>query len=87
MLKKVITILIIVTLMSIIHLSINTKTIKQSYEIAKLKQKFEKLYSENRYLRSEVAKKESLERIEKIAREKLNMVEPKDIIYIRKGAK
>lgn len=75
-------ILIIFVSLSVVHLAIYTSSIKISYEIDGLKQRLEKLRSDNRYLSYLVAKEEALPKIEQIARKKLNMVYPEKINYI-----
>ena len=75
-------ILIIFVVLSAVHLAIYTSSIKTGYDIDELKQKYEKIRSENRYLNYLVAREESLPRIEKLAKGKLNMVYPEKVIYI-----
>jgi len=75
-------ILTVFVLLCAVHLSIYTSSIKTGYEIDELKQKFEKVRSENRYLNYLAAKEESLPRIEKLAKGKLNMVYPEKVNYM-----
>ena len=75
-------ILIIFVLLSAVHLTIYTNSIKTGYEIDELKRKLDSVRPENRYLNYLVAKEEALPRIEKVAREKLNLIYPEKINYI-----
>jgi len=75
-------ILMVFVLLCAVHLTISTSSMNTSYEIDELKQKFEKVRSENRYLNYLVAKEESLPRIEKLAKGKLNMVYPEKVNYM-----
>lgn len=83
--KKFINIFLAVALilvLAMLHLYIFTRSISLKYEVADLKDKFQKIYRSNRYLSSLVAKKESLDRIERIAKEKGRMYYPKEVSYI-----
>jgi cell division protein FtsL len=75
-------ILVIFLLLSLVHLTIYTNSIKTGYEIDDLKKKLESIRPENRYLNYLVAKEEALPRIESVAKGKLNMVYPEKMNYI-----
>ena len=75
-------ILLIFVLLSVIHLSISTGSIKTSYEISELKQQLDAIKPENRYLNYLAAKAEALPRIEKLATNKLKMEYPQKMNYV-----
>ncbi len=75
-------ILTVFVLLSAVHLTIYTNSIKTGYEIDELKRKLDSIRPENRYLNYLVAKEEALPRIEKAAKGKLNMIYPEKINYI-----
>ena len=83
--KPVKSFLIVLVLLSLsaLHLTIYNQNINRSYKIGKLNKKLTLLRNQNRYLNYKAAKKESLERIEQIAKTRLNMVYPKDIKYLK----
>ena len=70
--------------LDVIHLTVFSKTIEINYQAEELRQKFNRVLSENRSLAATVSKKNSLERIEKIATEKLGMVYPEKMKYLKK---
>jgi cell division protein FtsL len=74
--------LIVFVILAGIHLYIYTQNIGLKYKITDLKIKLSELRSRNRKLISQVAKKENLPYIEKIAKEKLDMIYPEKINYI-----
>lgn len=87
--RRAVLILIIFVVLAGIHLYIYTQNIGLKYRVTDLKIKLSKIVSKNRSMISQAAKKENLHYIEKIAREKLNMVYPKEVNYIlrsRSGA-
>lgn len=75
-------ILIVFVLLAGIHLYINTQNIGLKYKVTDLKIKLSEIRSKNRLIGSQVAREESLSRIEKYAREKLKMTYPEKINYI-----
>ena len=83
MLKRAIIIMLVIVSLAIIHLILQVKIMGLGYEIQKLKKNLETLVSENRSLGAIVAKEESLPRIEKIATEKLGMVKPDKLYYLK----
>jgi len=80
--KRAVFILLIFVLLAGIHLFIYTQNIDLKYRITDLKIRLQEIRSENRRLASQVAKKENLPYIEKIAKEKLNMIYPEKINYV-----
>lgn len=80
--RRAVLILIIFVALAGIHLYIYTQNIGLKYKVTDLKIKLSKIVSKNRSMVSQVAKKENLHYIEKIAREKLNMVYPEEVNYI-----
>lgn len=80
--RQAIFILIILLFLAIIHLFIYTQNITLKFKITDLKIKFSQIRSKNRSLASEVARKENLKEIEKIAKERLGMIYPEKIIYL-----
>jgi cell division protein FtsL len=68
--------------LAMLHLYIQGRNIDYNYEYVKQRMKFLDLYNQNRYLSSQVAERGSLERIEKIAKERLDMVYADQIQYI-----
>ena len=80
-------IVIILVALSALHLTIYNQNINKSYMIVKLNKKLEVLRNNNRFLNYKAAKKGSLERIEKIATTKLNMVYPKNVKYLVESTK
>lgn len=81
---KILLIIFIFLIMGVTHLTIHTHNMQLSYEIDQLKSKLSVIYNKNRVLSTQVAQKSSLGRIEKIARDSLNMIYPKDMNYILK---
>jgi len=72
----------IILCLILLHLYIYTKNITIKYEVANLKIKQKELKSKNRILKSNFASEKSLQKIEKTAKEELNMDYPKDVHYI-----
>jgi len=72
----------LIAVLSAIHLTIFNQNINRSYKIGEQNRKLDVLRNTNRFLNYKVAQKESLERIEDIAKNKLNMVYPKDVKYL-----
>ncbi len=64
------------------HLYLSTGLIDKNYKIESLKQELEKVKNENRHLKYAIAQKQDLFQVEKIAREKLGMEQPDEVIYI-----
>lgn len=81
--RRAVFILIVFVALAGIHLFIYTQNINLKYKITDLKLKFQEIRSKNQQVGSQVAKKENLSYIEKIAKEKLNMFYPKEVIYIQ----
>lgn len=75
-------ILVLFLLLIIIHLSIYTQNISLKYQLTDLKVKLTEQNSQTRQLGAQVSNKENLAYIEKVAKEKLNMVFPEKIYYI-----
>ena len=75
-------ILLLFVILSAVHLTIYTNSIRTGYEIDDLKRKLDTIKPENRYLNYLVAKEEALPRIESVAKGKLNMVYPEKMNYI-----
>lgn len=75
-------ILFFLLLLAGIHLYIYTQNITLKYKLTDLKIKLGEIRSKTRFFNSEVARKEQLVHIEKIAVEKLDMVYPPKINYI-----
>ncbi|KPJ63821.1 hypothetical protein AMJ44_13905 [candidate division WOR-1 bacterium DG_54_3] len=80
--RRAVFVLIIFVILAGIHLYIYTQNIGLKYKITDLKIKLSELRSRNRRLVSQVAEKENLPYIEKIAKEKLDMIYPEEINYI-----
>ncbi len=82
-LREAFIILLLFVALAFIHLFIYTQNINMKYEIENAKRKYLNLHSENRNLRAVVEKKKSLSRIENIAINKLHMIRPKTINYVK----
>ena len=80
--RRAILILIFFVALAALHLLINTQNIDLKYQLTDLKLKLRKIQSKNRLLAIQIAKKENLKNIEKIAKEKLNMTYPSKVNYI-----
>lgn len=80
--RRAVLILVIFVGLAGLHLYITTQNIGLKYEVTDLNSKLSKLRSQNRLLGSQVAEKENLPLIEKIAKEKLKMIYPKKMNYI-----
>jgi cell division protein FtsB len=85
-LRRAVLILSLFVLLAGVHLFIFTQNISLKYKVTDLKIRLSEIQSKNRQLGSQVAKKENLPYIEKIAKEKLNMVYPEEINYILEGS-
>jgi cell division protein FtsB len=70
-----------------IHLYIYTQNINLKYKVTDLKIKLAEVRSKNRELGSQIAQKENLSYIEKVAKEKLNMIYPAKINYVLPSSK
>jgi cell division protein FtsL len=81
--RSAVFILAIFVLLSVIHLFINTQNIDLKYKVTDLKIKLSDLKNKNRALGIQVAEKENLALIEKYAREKLKMIYPEEINYVK----
>jgi cell division protein FtsL len=68
--------LIVVTIMSLILAARFAILVEWGYEIDNLKTRLDKVKSENERLRWQVSELESLERVEKLAKQKLGMITP-----------
>lgn len=79
---RAVLILSLIVILAGIHLFIYTQNISLKYKVTDLKIKLAEITSQKRDLIIRVAKKENLNYIEKIAREKLNMVYPEEVNYI-----
>ena len=82
---RAIIILIFLVTLAIIHLGIFTSSMEIKYQNEELKAKFNSTHAENLALAAKVSKKSALERIEEIARDKLGMIYPKNIKYLKKS--
>ena len=80
--RRAVFILIIFVVLAGIHLFIYTQNIDLKYKITDLKIRLSGIRSKNRGLISQVAKKENLSYIEKVAIEKLDMIYPEKINYV-----
>ncbi|OGC23005.1 hypothetical protein A2291_00960 [candidate division WOR-1 bacterium RIFOXYB2_FULL_42_35] len=80
--RRAVFILVILVILAGIHLSIYTQNISLKYKLSGVKIKLAEIVSQRRLLDSQVAKKENLAYVEKVAKEKLAMVYPKKINYI-----
>jgi cell division protein FtsL len=68
---------------SIVHLGIYTRNINLKYEVEGLKRTLNKLQAETRHLSSLAAEHGNLERIESIAVNKLHMIRPQEMNYVK----
>ena len=69
-------------ILALVHLYVYTKNVGINYEIEAMKETFNKLYSENHYMASEISALSRLDRIEKLAKENLKMVYPEKVNYL-----
>jgi len=69
---------ILIGLMLVIYIGQSFKINQLSYEMTLLSNKLTKIEEENHDYRLKIAKKSSLSKIEKIAREKIHMIDPKE---------
>ena len=75
-------VIVVIVALAMLHLYIFTRSIRLKYEVADLRARFQKIYRSNRLLRSVVAERESLDRIEKIAKAEGRMYYPEEVTYI-----
>ena len=75
-------VVLVIMFFALAHLYVYTKNISLHYEVKQLKIKLGKLHDETRYLTSLASEKRSLDRIEEIAKTKLNMVWPNRVTYL-----
>jgi len=80
--RRAIFTLVLIVILAAIHLYVYTQNIDLKYQNTDLKIELNELHSKNRLLGSQVAKKEDLKQIEKIAKEKLGMIYPSKMHYI-----
>lgn len=80
--RKILFVLFLILAMGLVHLYINTQNIALKYKITENKVGLNELRSQNRLLGSQVAGKEDLGQIEKIAQTSLNMAYPAKITYL-----
>ncbi len=80
---------IFILLGSLSYIWPHIRIVKLSYEKDKLRKQYEKLLQINHLMKIEVSSLRSLEKIEKIAIKKLNMVFPDDshVVIVRTGVK
>jgi len=74
--------LVIILAFVLLHLYIQTKSITLKYEVTNLKIKLKEIKSKNRMLAADLSKEESLNKIEKTAKEELGMDYPANVNYI-----
>lgn len=82
MLKKALAVLFIIVAMGLVHLYIYTKIAVTGYKIGTRDRQLSNLRSSNRELAAVAAQRESLSRIEPLAKGGLKMVTPQRINYI-----
>lgn len=80
--RKAFLILTIFLILAGIHLYIYAQNITLKYENTDLKIKLMELEDKNQHLKIEIAQKENLSQVEKVAKEKLGMIYPKKINYV-----
>jgi hypothetical protein len=80
--RKILFALFVILSLGLIHLYINTQNIALKFRVTENKIKVNELRSQNRLLGSQVARKEDLAQIEKIALSNLNMEFPAKVIYL-----
>jgi cell division protein FtsB len=78
-------VLVVLLLVAGLHLFIYAYNINLKYSTTDLKIKLSEITSSNHVLGSQLARKENLPWVEKIAKEKLGMIYPDNINYIVKG--
>lgn len=81
--RRAVFILVTFVTLSAIHLFINTQNINLKYKVTDLKMKLSEIKNKNRALGIQIAKKENLALIEKYAKERLKMIYPKNINYVK----
>lgn len=72
----------IIALFFILYINQYVQLSRKSFMVEKLEDKKRKLESEKEHLQLKIAKLKSLERVERIAKEELNMEQPDNINYI-----
>lgn len=80
--RRAVFILVVLVILSAIHLYIYTQNISLKYKLTEIKIELAEIVSQRRLLDSQVAKKENLAYVEKVAKKKLDMVYPQKINYI-----
>jgi len=80
--RRALSILILFVIFAGLHLFVYTQNISLKYKITDGKIKLSEVVSQNRELGSELAAKENLASVEKIASGKLDMFYPENINYI-----
>jgi len=80
--KSYIILITIVLVLALVHLFIFTGSIGLNYDLVKKKVAFQKLHQENRRLNYLLARGESLDKVENLAKTKLGMIYPESINYI-----
>lgn len=75
-------ILATIVILAGVHLFLYAQNVTLKYQLTELKLKLNELVDQNQQLASMVIEKENLAEVEKIAREKLNMIYPEKIIYL-----
>jgi len=84
--RKALSVLVLFVVFAGIHLFVYTHNISLKYKITDTKMKLYEVVSKNRELGSELAAKENLANVEKIANSKLNMIYPETVNYILASA-
>jgi len=77
-LRKVIGIILLVFICIFVYVWLNLSVVEKGYLLSAKKSERGNLEKKNKELKLEVTELKSLDRIEKIAREKLQLVEPKE---------
>ena len=75
-------ILVILVALAAAHLFVYTQNISLKFQISDIKIKLSQVRSQNRSLGAEMATLQNLNRIEKIAKEKLKMIYPEEMNYL-----
>lgn len=80
--RRAVFVLIVILILAGTHLFFYTQNVGLKYQITDLKVKLSELKSQNREWGGQVAKEENLAYVEKMAKEKLEMIYPEKITYI-----
>ncbi|WP_156801228.1 cell division protein FtsL [Halobacteroides halobius] len=72
----------IIVLLILIHVNQYVKLARRNFKIESLKEKINQLKSEKAHLQLKISRLISLDRIERIAKQELNMKEPENVNYI-----